>query len=55
MTYSHRRRGHCSGSKRERRSSTEWYKTQGHEQANIDRVTREWQATQQRAKTKVAS
>jgi hypothetical protein len=33
-------RGHATGHKRERKGSTDWYKTL--EQANIDRITKEW-------------
>jgi hypothetical protein len=33
--------GHCRGTKQERKGSTDWYKAI--EQANIDRITKEWQ------------
>ena len=50
MHYSHRKRGHCSGRKRERHGSTAWYKTQ--EERNIRRVEAAWQAKQHVATTK---
>jgi hypothetical protein len=34
-------RGHVTGHKRERKHSTDWYREI--EQANIDRITKEWQ------------
>ena len=37
--------GHVTGTKREKRGSTDWYKSI--EQANIDRITKEWTAKQQ--------
>jgi hypothetical protein len=33
-------RGYCRGTKKERKGSTDWYKAI--EQANIDRITKEW-------------
>jgi hypothetical protein len=38
-------RGHVTGRKKERKGSTEWYREI--EQANIDRITKEWEAKQQ--------
>jgi hypothetical protein len=38
-------RGHVTGDKKERKGSTDWYKAI--EQANIDRITKEWEAKQQ--------
>lgn len=39
------RRGHVTGHKKERTGSTDWYRDI--EQANIDRITKEWTAKQQ--------
>jgi len=39
------RRGHVTGHKKERTGSTDWYRDI--EQANIDRITKEWEAKQQ--------
>ena len=36
--------GHTTGTKREKKGSSDWYKV--HEQANIDRITKEWEARQ---------
>jgi hypothetical protein len=41
------KRGHCKGTKRERKGSSDWYRAI--EQANIDRITKEWEAKQQQA------
>ena len=38
-------RGHCTGHKKERKGSTDWYKTI--EEENIRRIEAEWQAQQQ--------
>ena len=37
--------GHVTGLKKEKKGSQDWYKV--HEQANIDRITKEWEAKQQ--------
>jgi|SRR6516162_1436361 hypothetical protein len=39
------KRGHCTGTKREKKGASDWYKAI--EQANIDRITKEWTAKQQ--------
>jgi hypothetical protein len=41
------KRGHCKGTKRERKGSTEWYRAI--EQAIIERIEKEWAAKQQQA------
>lgn len=38
------RKGHVTGHKRERKHNTEWYRV--HEQAHIDRITKEYAAKQ---------
>ena len=37
-------KGHCTGEKKERTGSQEWYRAI--EQANIDRIEKEWLAKQ---------
>ena len=38
------KRGHVTGHKKERKGSQDWY--HAIEQANIERITREWEARQ---------
>ena len=38
------KRGHVTGHKKERRGASDWYRAI--EQANIERITREWEAKQ---------
>ena len=40
-------RGHVTGHKKEKKGASDWYRAI--EQANIDRVTKEWEAKQQQA------
>ena len=42
------KRGHVTGHKKERKGSQDWYKAI--EQANIDRITKEWDAKQAQGK-----
>ena len=39
------KRGHVTGHKRERQGASDWYKAI--EQANLDRIEKEWEAKQQ--------
>ena len=39
------KRGHCTGQKKERKGSTDWYKAI--EAENLKRIEAEWQAKQQ--------
>lgn len=39
--------GHTTGQKKERKGSTDWYRER--EQANIERIEKEWEAKQQAA------
>jgi hypothetical protein len=41
-------RGHVTGHKKEKKGSTDWYRDI--EQANIDRITKEWEAKQQQGR-----
>jgi hypothetical protein len=43
-------RGHVTGHKKEKAVSTDWYRAI--EQANIDRITKEWEAQQQKQEGK---
>jgi hypothetical protein len=40
--------GHTKGTKRERKHASDWYRAI--EQANIDRITKEWEAQQAQQK-----
>jgi hypothetical protein len=42
------KRGHVTGHKRERKGSTDWYKSI--EQANLERIEKEWQEKQKQGK-----
>ena len=42
------KKGHCTGHKRERKGSTDWYRTIQAE--HLKRIEKEWQAKQQAGK-----